>query len=129
MIVIMLIVNFIIIKNIIIASFSSTYKFYSNKKLGLYYETIVSKFPHMKFDEYYGAICCAPPIFNLFLVPLWPVTQLSFMFKNPEKLKKYNLFLCKIVYLPTAITLTFAFFILDFVLFPLAYFNTILTLI
>lgn len=70
----LLMVNFIIILNIVIAILSSTYSNYSDKKLGLYYETLVSKFPQMKFDEKYGAVVCAPPMLNLLLVLFWPVT-------------------------------------------------------
>jgi hypothetical protein len=123
MIFIFLLVNAVLILNFIIAILSSTYAFYENKKLGLYYSTLVSKFSLMQFDEKYGAICCAPPILNLILVVLWPISFIPCIHNNEEILIKFNYFLCYILYLPIAITFTSFFMVIDACLVPLAYFK------
>jgi hypothetical protein len=53
---------------------NTIYEEYEKKQKGLYYEVLVKKFPSMKFDERYGAICCAAPIFNLIILPFWPIS-------------------------------------------------------
>ena len=123
MIFIFLLVNAVLILNFIIAILSSTYAYYENKKLGLYYSTLVSKFSLMQFDEKYGAICCAPPILNLILVVLWPISFIPCIRNNEEILIKYNYLLCYILYLPIAITFTVFFMVIDACLVPLAYFK------
>jgi len=51
------------------------------------------------------------------------------MSNNHELLKKYNLFLCFLLYIPIAISLTLVFFILDLILVPIGYIGMILGLI
>ena len=43
-------VNMVLLLNLIIAILSSTYAYYEDKKLGLYYEVLVGKFSVMEFD-------------------------------------------------------------------------------
>ena len=75
---IVLLVNLVLILNLLIAILSLTYTVYSDKKKGLFYEDLVAKFPSMEFDDRYGSVCCAPPVLNLFLIILWPITLLPF---------------------------------------------------
>ena len=75
---IVLLVNLVLILNLLIAILSMTYEMYNDKKKGLFYEDLVAKFPSMEFDERYGSVCCAPPVLNLFLIILWPITLLPF---------------------------------------------------
>lgn len=49
----------VLLLNLVIAILSSTFNYYEDKKLGLYYEVLVGKFPSMEFDERYGAVVCA----------------------------------------------------------------------
>lgn len=63
-------VNMVLLLNLIIAILSSTYSFFEDKKIGLYYEVLVSKFSVMEFDERYGAAACAQPPLNLMIFPL-----------------------------------------------------------
>ena len=51
--------NMVLLLNLVIAILSSTYTYYEDKKLGLYYEVLVGKFPSMEYDQNYGAVVCA----------------------------------------------------------------------
>ena len=51
------------------------------------------------------------------------------MSNNHELLKKYNLFLCLILYIPIAISVTLIFFIFDLLLVPIGYIGLIMGLI
>jgi len=74
LLIIFLFSNAILVLNFIIAIMNTIYEEYEKKQKGLYYEVLVKKFPSMKFDERYGAICCAAPIFNLIILPFWPIS-------------------------------------------------------
>lgn len=63
-------INMVLLLNLIIAILSSTYAFFEDKKIGLYYEVLVSKFSVMEFDERYGAAACAQAPLNLMIFPL-----------------------------------------------------------
>lgn len=63
-------VNMILLLNLIIAILSSTYAFFEDKKIGLYYETLVGKFAKMEFDDRYGSAACAQPPMNLMVFPV-----------------------------------------------------------
>jgi hypothetical protein len=52
-------INLVLFLNLVIALLSSTYAYYEDKQLGLYYEVIVALFPTMEFDDKYGAVVCA----------------------------------------------------------------------
>ena len=52
-------VNMVLLLNLIIAILSSTYAYYEDKKIGLYYEVLVGKFTSMDYDEAFGAAACA----------------------------------------------------------------------
>ena len=54
-----LLINMVLFLNFVIAILSSTFAFYDNKQLGLYYEVIVALFPAMEYDEKFGAVVCA----------------------------------------------------------------------
>ena len=64
-----LLINLVLLLNLVIALLSSIYTNYSDKSLGLYYEIIVGMFPSMEYDNYYGAVVCAQPPFNLMILP------------------------------------------------------------
>ena len=51
--------NLVLLLNLIIAILSSTYAFYEDKKIGLYYEVLVSRFSIMEFDERFGSCALA----------------------------------------------------------------------
>lgn len=51
--------NAVLLLNLIIAILSSTYAFFEDKKIGLYYEVLVSRFSVMEFDERFGSCACA----------------------------------------------------------------------
>ena len=67
--VLFLLINLVLFLNLVIALLSSTYAYYEDKQLGLYYEVIVALFPTMEFDEKFGAVVCAQPPFNLMILP------------------------------------------------------------
>jgi hypothetical protein len=66
---IFLLINMVLFLNFVIAILSSTFAYYDNKRLGLYYEVIVALFPAMEYDEKYGAVVCAQPPLNLLIFP------------------------------------------------------------
>ena len=57
--VVVLLVNLVLLLNLVIAILSSTYAYYEDKKLGLYYEVLVAKFSIMEYDDNYGVVACA----------------------------------------------------------------------
>lgn len=71
-----LLANMVLLLNLVIAILTSTFAFYEDKKLGLYYEVLVGKFPIMEYDDKYGAVVCAQPPFNLMILPFWWITLL-----------------------------------------------------
>mmetsp|Transcript_27175 Transcript_27175/g.41348 ORF Transcript_27175/g.41348 Transcript_27175/m.41348 type:complete len:138 (-) Transcript_27175:1023-1436(-) len=54
-----LLINTVLFLNFVIAILSSTFAYYEDKRLGLYYEVIVAMFPSLDYDERYGAVACA----------------------------------------------------------------------
>jgi len=54
-----LLINTVLFLNFVIAILSSTFAYYEDKRLGLYYEVLVAKFPQMDYDDRYGAVVCA----------------------------------------------------------------------
>ena len=64
-----LLVNTVLMLNFVIAILTSTFEYYDNKQLGLYYEVIVGIIPSMEYDEKYGSLICAQPPFNLLIFP------------------------------------------------------------
>lgn len=124
--VIFLLINLVLFLNLVIALLSTTYAYYEDKQLGLYYEVIVALFPTMEFDDKYGAVVCAQPPFNLMILPFQWIT----IFPLGDKfLVAYNKFLCHCLYLPIAGTFTFIFTVANAVYVPIAYFKHTLTLI
>lgn len=101
--------NMVLLLNLVIAILSSTFAFYEDKKLGLYYEVLVGKFPSMEYDVNYGAAVCAQPPFNLMILPFWWITLLPWTESLKKYLYHYNLFLCHLLYLPLGLGFT-AFF-------------------
>lgn len=111
--------NMVLLLNLIIAILSSTYAFYEDKKIGLFYEVLVSKFNVMEFDERYGSCACAQPPMNLMIFPLqWVVIFRCF---SDNFLRMYNELLCHLLYLPLATIFTSAFLVVDLVSIPFAY--------
>ena len=53
-----LIINLILFLNFVIAILSQTYTTYEDKRLGLYYEVVISKFSTYKYDPKYGFLVC-----------------------------------------------------------------------
>lgn len=121
--------NMVLLLNLVIAILSSTFGFYEDKKLGLYYEVLVGKFPSMEFDEKFGAVVCAQPPFNLMILPFWWVTLLPWTEQLMKYQTHYNLFLCHLLYLPLGLTFTIFFTIQNFGYIPIAYFKHTLVLI
>ena len=101
------------------------YKNYEDKKLGLYYEVIISHFSVMEYDERFGASAIAVTPWNLLILPFQWITIFPL---NDELLKKVNLFLCKILYFPVAIILTIVFSLTTFFIIPLAYVSHLIAL-
>ena len=64
-----LLINTVLFLNFVIAILSSTFAYYEDKQVGLYYEVLVALFPAMEYDERYGAVVCAQPPFNLMILP------------------------------------------------------------
>lgn len=120
--VIVLLVNLVLLLNLVIAILSSTYAYYEDKKLGLYYEVLVAKFPTMEYDDNYGVVACAQPPLNLMILPFWWITLLPW---SEDLLKKYlydfNQFLCHLLYFPLAIILTCFFILICLFYAPIAY--------
>lgn len=111
--------NLILLLNLIIAILSSTYAFFEDKKIGLYYEVLVGKFAVMEYDERYGASACAQPPMNLMIFPLqWIVI---FPCWSDEFLRKYNRVLCYLLYFPLSLFFTAVFCALNILTIPFAY--------
>lgn len=55
--------------NFVIAILSSTFAYYEDKRVGLYYEVLVALFPKMDYDEDYGAAVCAQLPFVVLILP------------------------------------------------------------
>jgi len=66
----------VLLLNLVIAILSSTYAYYEDKKLGLFYEVLVAKFSVMEYDDNYGVVACAQPPLNLMILPFWWITLL-----------------------------------------------------
>ena len=124
--VIFLLINNVLMLNLVIALLSSVYTNFEDKQLGLYYEALVAVFPTLEYDNKYGAVVCAAAPMNLLIVPFWWITILPL---EEEFLKKYNTFLCNILYLPIAIVFTIWFFIVTTCYVPVAYLAHSLALI
>lgn len=94
---VLLSVNMVLILNLVIAILSSVYAYFEGKRLGLYYEVLVSKFCAMEYDERYGSVACAQPPLNLMIFP----AQWIIIFPLPDSfLRTYNEILCFLLYLP-----------------------------
>lgn len=119
----------VLLLNLVIAILSSTFAFYEDKKLGLYYEVLVGKFPSMEYDETYGAAVCAQPPFNLMILPFWWITLFPWTDSLKKYLYHYNLFLCHLLYLPLGLFFTAFFTIQNTLYVPVAYFKHSLVLI
>jgi hypothetical protein len=115
---IFLLINSVLFLNFVIAILSSTFAYYEDKQLGLYYEVIVALFPSMEFDDRFGAVVCAQPPFNLFILPFQWIT---IFLKDYHTLVAYNNFLCHLLYFPLALTITLAFSVINCLYLPLAY--------
>ena len=66
----------VLLLNLVIAILSSTYAYYEDKKLGLFYEVLVAKFSVMEYDDNYGVVACDQPPLNLMILPFWWITLL-----------------------------------------------------
>lgn len=104
-----LLANMVLLLNLVIAILSSTFAYYEDKKLGLYYEVLVSKFPSMEYCEKYGAVVCAQPPFNMMILPFWWISILPWSEEMNKYRYHFNLFLCHLLYLPLALTFTLFF--------------------
>jgi len=122
----LLLINMVLFLNFVIAILSSTFAYYENKQLGLYYEVIVSLFPSMDYDDKYGAVVCAQPPFNLLILPFQWITVFPL---NDNFLRQYNTFLCHLLYFPIGLVITIFFTVINTVQMPLAYLVHTLTLI
>jgi len=69
-----LLVNLILMFNFVIAILSSTFAFYEEMKLGLYYNVLNSMFAENEWDDTYGALICTKPPLPTFMlaVPFFP---------------------------------------------------------
>ena len=112
--------------NFVIAILSSTFAFYENKKLGLYNEVIIGLFPNMEYDDRYGATVCSQPPLNLMILPFQWVTIFPL---SDEKLKKFNHFLCHMLYAPIGITITLFFTCINTLMLPIVYLKHIYSLV
>ena len=124
-----LLANMVLLLNLVIAILTSTFAFYEDKKLGLYYEVLVGKFPIMEYDDKYGAVVCAQPPFNLMILPFWWITLLPWSEQMNQYLYHYNLFLCHLLYLPLGLTFTACFTIQNICYVPIAYCKHIIVLV
>ena len=129
-IIVILLVNLVLLLNLVIAILSSTYAYYEDKKLGLYYEVLVAKFPSMQYDDNYGAVACAQPPLNLMILPFWWLTLLPWNDKFIEQyIYNFNQFLCHLLYFPFGVTVVLMFLVRCLFYVPLAYFKHSLVLI
>jgi len=125
-----LLVNMVLLLNLVIAILSSTYAYYEDKKLGLYYEVLVGKFPTLQYDDNYGVAACAQPPLNLMIVPFWWVTLLPWSQEFVDKyISDYNQFLCHLLYAPFAVAVTAIFTVRCVLYAPVAYVGHVVALI
>ena len=98
-----LLVNTVLFLNFVVAILTSTFEYYDNKQLGLYYEVIVGIIPLMEYDEKYGSLVCAQPPLNLLMFPFQWIQLLNL---RDEFLVWYNNLMCLLMYLPINLILT-----------------------
>ena len=79
----------------------------------------------MEFDERYGAIACAQQPLNILIIPF---AWLFFFIKDDETLKKFNSFLCHLMYFPIAVTLSVCFTVFNTLLMPISLLSHLLSL-
>lgn len=117
----------VLLLNYVIAILSSTFAAYEDKQLGLYYEVVIKQFAMMDYDEEYGFIACGTPPMNVlvfFLFWLQPlVTHRGYVTK-----RKFNEFVCFVIYMPYGLAVTIIFAAIALVTTPLSYCASVLRL-
>jgi hypothetical protein len=114
--------NAVLLLNLIIAILSSTYAFFEDKKIGLYYEVLVGRFAVMEFDDRFGSCACAQAPLNLMTFPLqWVVTLPNL---SDGFLRGYNEFLCYMLYFPLSVFFTGGFAVVAVTMAPITYLLT-----
>lgn len=81
----------------------------------------------MEYDQKYGASAIAVAPFNLLTLPFQWITFLPN--NSDEFLIWFNLFLCKILYFPVAVTISIMFTIMNILILPFAYMTHTSTLV
>lgn len=117
--VLFLIINLILFLNFVIAILSQTYTTYEDKRLGLYYEVVISKFSTYKYDPKYGFLVCTQPPGNALALPL---SWLVLIIQHDVFIKKFNTFMSHILFLPVAAYQTIFFIVTNALFVPMAYF-------
>lgn len=105
--------------NFVIAILSSTYAFYEQTKLGLYYNVLNSQFSEMQWDEHYGGLVCVkPPLPScLLLLPLVPF----YACLSGTTLRKFNTFVCFLMFIPNSVIHLAIFIAINLLSIPPAY--------
>ena len=122
---VVVLVNLVLFVNFVIAILSSTFAFYEHKKMGLYNEVIIGMFPIMEYNDKYGATVCAKPPLNIVILPFQWLTIFPL---SPEFLKKYDTFMCHLLYAPVGLAVTLFFTIVNIVMLPIVYLKHIYVL-
>ena len=120
---IVLLTNMLIVLNVVIAIMADTYSDLYVLRIGLYNRAIIKAIPSYKNNKYYGAMISAPIPFNIltfFLIPIFCCI------KDKTKLKRFNLLLTKLIYLPISIFTSLFFILINILLIPVAYLKTLI---
>ena len=114
--IIVLLVNMLLLLNLVIAIMSDTYRMYADVRLGLFSQGIIEAIPSYKNDKRYGALISAFPPFNILTMLCLPA---MLCIKDRKKLEKFNLALCKIIYVPIVFCMAIYFsFVNALMIFP-----------
>ena len=120
--ILVLFVNMILIINLLIAIMSDTYSRMSNRRLGLYWATVIKEMPKYRYHDKYGVLVMLP--FLLSWIGFLCVPLMYFV-KSQRRIKQINDGANKFVYGIYSVFLTAVFMAVNLALVPFAYVKTL----
>jgi len=114
--------------NFVIAILSDVYAKYAEQSSGLYLKGIIQARPYYEYDERYGFMITNPfplNILNHLCLPFYYCKKKGGA--SDAELKKLNLLICKICYIPLAIMFVVIFTFVNIILIPFAYITALIT--
>jgi len=117
-----LFVNMILIINLLIAIMSDTYSRMSNKRIGLYWSTVIKEMPKFRYHSTYGVLVMLPFVLSwigFLCIPFFCCL------KSQSRLRQINDFSIKYVFSIYAVILLAIFMSVNLVLMPFAYLKSL----